>query len=622
MTVLHIHVLGSVWVSSENGDVDLGPPKQRAVLALLALHAGRHVRLSDIVDSVWPASAPKKANALVHTYVARLRHILEPGEARRNRTHVIASVPGGYRLTVRDDQLDLTMFRSLAARAVALRETGETEQAFAALGEAVRLWRDPDLTDLHGLLHCEELLPLRQEFVSAALDYLALGLETDHPEHVVPLAERLARAEPLNELIQARTVQVLARGGMRADAMERFLGITSRLRSELGVDPGPELAAAYREVLDGDPSSAAVAPARPSWHGPRPGVESLLGRQDDLDFVTGLVRRYRLVTLTGPAGVGKTALARQAAAELRASFPDGVAVTDLACVRCGDELAGSVLRTLGRESVAQPAAAEAGQVLVDRLHDREMLLVLDNAELVTDEIADLVDDILRAAPLVRILLTTRELLGLAYEAVYPVRPLAVGPAGPDAMRLPALQLFARRAAQVCRGFALTPANLDLVAEICRALDGLPLAIELAAACVRTTNLETLLDDLRDPLHAIRPPRRGDPSHHRSLYAAVRRNLDLLDATEQRCFAALGAVPREFCLDAATRASDQFSSASDTRQLLERLVDKSLLEVWHRNHGPQYRMLGTVHAFARELLHDYRSQVTTNPPCHCASCRLP
>jgi predicted ATPase len=175
---------------------------------------------------------------------------------------------------------------------------------------------------------------------------------------------------------------------------------------------------------------------------------------------------------------------------------------------------------------------------------------------------------------------------------------------------------------VSPGFTLTMDNVGLVAEICRVLDGLPLAIELAAASLRTTNLETLLDDLCDPLHAIRPPRRGDPSHHRSLYAAVSRNLDLLDASEQRCFAALGAAPREFCLATATQVADQFGrSPSDTRLMLERLVDKSLLEVWHRNHGPQYRMLGTVHALARELLHGYSGQVAADSPGPCPSCRI-
>jgi predicted ATPase len=242
--------------------------------------------------------------------------------------------------------------------------------------------------------------------------------------------------------------------------------------------------------------------------------------------------------------------------------------------------------------------------LAHRLHDRKLLLVLDNAELVTDEAADLVDDVLRGCPQVTVLLASRELLGLPYEAVYPVRPLGVetdhGPAA-----APALQLFARRAAQVQPAFRLTEANLEAVRSVCRALDGLPLAIELAAACLRTQRLEALVNVVEDPLRRIHPHRRGLPSHHRSLRAAVNRSIELLGPAEQRCFTALGAVPAEFGLETAAIAGQAIAGEPETLQiLLDRLVDKSVLEVMHGTSGRRYRMLGTVHALARQLLHEH------------------
>ncbi|MER5338430.1 BTAD domain-containing putative transcriptional regulator [Micromonospora sp. NPDC002717] len=608
---LRIQILGPVRATIRGREVDLGPPKQRAVLALLALRAGRHVPLDDLIAALWAGQPPTRAANLVHTYVARLRHAVEPDTPRRQRTNVIVSVPGGYRLTIADDQLDLQVFRAGVRRASALRDSGELESAFARYGESVDQWQDPQIGDLSVLLaDQDDVGPLRQEFLAAALDYVALGLELRRPDAVLPLAERLAQAEPLNERVQARVLQALTHIGQRAWAIERYADVRTRLKLDLGVDPGPELTAAYREVLDARPGVH-----QPPWRGPAPVVDELIGRAADLSAVCDLLREYRLVSLTGAAGVGKTALGLAAAEELRERFADGVAVADLANVRTGPDLTRAV-----EVAVDEPPARGAGRCepLVHRLHDRKLLLVLDNAELVTDEAADLADDVLRNCPQITILLTSRELLGLPYEAVYPVRPLGVDAEPGHLAAQPALQLFARRAAQVRPGFRLTESNVEAVASVCRALDGLPLAIELAAACLRTQRLETLVDGLDDPLRRIQPPRRGVPSHHRSLHAAVHRSIELLDPAEQRCFTALGAMPAAFCLEAAAVADKAIAGEPRTVQmLLERLVDKSVLEVRHSSSGRRYRMLGTVHALARQLL--YEHGVDGEPPAVGCTC---
>ncbi|PZG09389.1 transcriptional regulator [Micromonospora craterilacus] len=615
-----IEILGPVRATIRGREVDLGPPKQRAVLALLALRAGGHVPLDDLVVVLWPGQPPTRAASLVHTYVARLRHALEPDTPRRRRTNVIASVQGGYRLAVGDDQLDLFTFRAGIREAAARREAGEADSAFARYGETLEQWRDPQLGDLAALLvEPDDIGPLRQEFLVAALDYIGLGLELDRPDSVLPLTERLAQTEPLNERVQARVLQALTRIGQRAWAIERYADVRMRLKLDLGVDPGPELTAAYREVLDAEAAPPPPGPGRggvqqPPWRGPAPVVDELIGRSADLAAVCDLLGEFRMVSLTGPAGVGKSALGLAAAEELRERFADGVVVVDLASVRTGPELTRTTAAV-----VEEPESWHAGasMPLAHRLHDRKLLLILDNAELVTDDAADLVDDVLRGCPQVTVLLASRELLGLPYEAVYPVRPLGVeADRGPSAA--PALQLFARRAAQVQPGFRLTDANLEAVTSVCRALDGLPLAIELAAACLRTQRLDALVDVVEDPLRRIQPPRRGLPSHHRSLHAAVNRSIELLGPAERRCFKALGAVPAEFGLETAAVAGRAVAGGPETlRVLLDRLVDKSVLEVMHGSSGRRYRMLGTVHALARQLLHEHG--VDAGPPAGRCGC---
>lgn len=606
----HIQILGPIQATIRGSEIDLGPPKQRAILALLALRAGRHVPLDEVIAALWAGQSPARAANLVHTYVARLRQVLEPDTPRHRRTNVIASVPGGYRLAVGIGQLDLHAFRAEVREAAVLREHGQPTDAFARYGESLGRWRDPQVSELAALLvEQDDIRPLRQEFLASALNYVGLGLELDRPEAVLPVAEQLALTEPLNERVQARLLQTLARIGQRARAIERYAEVRERLRLDLGVDPGSELSAAYREVLDANltsPSTHRPSPAHAApWRGTAPLIDELTGRSNDLAAVNDLLHGYRLVSLTGPAGVGKSALGLAVAEQQRERHADGVAVVDLTDARTGPALERAVIAV-----VASPPrrTTEPPVPLVRQLHDRRLLLVIDNAELVTDATADLADELLRGCPGLTVLLTSRELLGMRYEAVYPVRPLRIDPEPGLSAPPPAQQLFARRATQVRPSFRLDESTLPRVTTVCRALDGLPLAIELAAACLRTQRLDALVEAVADPLHWLRPPRRGVPSHHRSLHAAVHRSIELLDAAELRCFTGLGAMPADFDLAAAAGAGVGAGAAliddpRTVRVLLDGLVDKSVLEVRHGPAGRTYHMLGTVHALARQLFQE-------------------
>ncbi len=608
----HIQILGPLQATIRGSEIDLGPPKQRAILALLALRAGRHVPLDEVIAALWAGQSPARAANLVHTYVARLRQVLEPDTPRHQRTNVIASVPGGYRLAVGIGQLDLHAFRAEVREAAALRERGQPTDAFARYGESLGRWRDPQVSELAALLvEQDDIRPLRQEFLASALNYVGLGLELDRPEAVLPVAEQLALTEPLNERVQARLVQTLARIGQRARAIERYAEVRERLRLDLGVDPGSELSAAYREVLDAKLTSSSTHRPSPAhaapWRGTAPLIDELTGRSNDLAAVNDLLHGYRLVSLTGPAGVGKSALGLAVAEQQRERHADGVAVVDLTDVRTGPALERAVIAV-----VTSPPrrTTEPPVPLVRQLHDRRLLLVIDNAELVTDAAADLADELLRGCPGLTVLLTSRELLGMRYEAVYPVRPLRIDPEPGSSAPPPAQQLFARRATQVRPSFRLDESTLPRVTTVCRALDGLPLAIELAAACLRTQRLDALVEAVADPLHWLRPPRRGVPSHHRSLHAAVHRSIELLDAAELRCFTELGAMPADFDLAAAAGAGVGAGAGAaliddprTVRVLLDGLVDKSVLEVRHGPAGRTYHMLGTVHALARQLFQE-------------------
>ncbi|WP_173159965.1 AfsR/SARP family transcriptional regulator [Phytohabitans suffuscus] len=585
--------------------VDVGPSKQRAVLAVLALHAGHAVTAEELQEAVWGPQPPLSGRHLVHTYIARLRQAFEPAVPRRRRLNVIAPAPSGYRLAVDSRHIDVCRFQDLVAQARLQSSADRHRRAFDLLGEAIRLWRDPSLTELEGLLHSsDEIQALRRRWVRAALEYVTAGLKTDSAPIVLATAERMAAAEPLHEEIQAQYLAVLERSGQRALALARFTDIRVRLREQLGVHPGPALAAAHRRLLDGDygepdlsPSIVRpmidIGPVRPPWRGRGPMIGDLIHREADVEALVDILARNRLVTVAGPPGCGKSALALHIAARVRDAFTGGVVVADVSDLSDGTRVARRVLDLLD---------AEADADVTEVIGDQQLLLVLDNVEHIVDTSALVVDQIVRACPHACVIVTSRERLGLPTEAVWRVHPLAV-PAAEELHALvnnPAAALFTQRAMQVQPGFRLHRQNAAAVATICRRLDGLPLALELAAAHLATDTLEGVVRRLDNPLREIRPARRGLPTHHRSLHAALKRSTDCLSAVERHFFERLADVPPEFDLDAVRDGRDTGSADVDAQGIIDKLVDKSLLSFINRPSGPIYRILGVVQHLAAEI----------------------
>lgn len=530
-------VLGPVEVRDSSGaQVVLAAPRQRALVAMLALEAGRIVGHDRLVDGLYPAPPAGAVNAL-QSQVSRLRKAVAG--------LVIEHHPAGYRLVAEPSEVDSLL-------CVELLDAGRGAEAF-------RLWRGTALADVDAPFAADARPRLREVLIKCALSG---GTENDLRD--------LLEQDPLREDVRAGLMLALHRDGRQAQALEVFARGRELLADELGVDPSPVLAAAHQEVL------RAVAPHR----GVPAQLTSFVGRDEDLRRVGKWLRDNRLVTLIGPGGTGKTRLA----VEVAHREPGEVAFVDLSATT---DVARALLDGVG---VREAGLLSAGPVSVeDRLRaalaTREALLVVDNCEHVIDEAARVLGGILAACPDVRVLATSREPLGITGEILSPVTAL-----DDEA----ATRLFLDRAEAVRPGFT---APADVVAEVCRRLDGIALAIELAAARVRSLPIGEIAARLDDRFRLLSKGSRTAAPRHRTLHAVVEWSWDLLTGAERDLAARFTVFCGGASLDAVLGVT---SSDVDT---LTSLVDKSLVEVA----GDRYRMLDTVRAFCAAHAPDLRER---------------
>ncbi|GAA4615567.1 BTAD domain-containing putative transcriptional regulator [Actinoallomurus liliacearum] len=603
-------VLGPVTVWDGDGaPVKIPEAKVRALLADLLAHEGRPVSADRLVADLWGGRPPgRPANAL-QAKVSVLRRAI-------GHDRVVRQAPG-YRLVLDrpGDEVDADRFRALAARA---RTRTDPRARAALLTEALELWRGPAFADVAD-----------EEFARAAADRLAeqrlavleeqaeARLEAgDHALLAGELADLVTR-HPLRERLRAVQMRALYAAGRQSEALASYAELRKLLVDDLGLDPSPELAALYEAILRQDGSLApASQPERPDAAvpaGPVPRsnlpipLTALVGRDGSLDHLARLVRTARLVTLSGPGGVGKTRLAVEAAtrlaAEDEAGFPDGVWLIELAGQRGGTAaLAQEISAVLGvRDDLPSGVPGTGTSVaparrLAAALRDRRLLLVLDNCEQVVDLAAELAELLLGTAAGLRILVTSREPLGLTGEAVHLVEPLQEN----DAVRL-----FADRASASAPGFSLE-SDREAVAEICRRLDGIPLALELAATRVRALGVRELAARLDDRFRVLTTGRRGSPARQQTLRAVIDWSWELLGAPERIVLRRL-AVPVDGCdLDAAEAiCAGDGVRREEVLDLLTRLVDRSLVVVADGPAGPRYRLLESVAAYATQRLHEMR-----------------
>ncbi|SEG40804.1 Predicted ATPase [Thermomonospora echinospora] len=608
-------VLGPLSVWTDDGRLVTVPGlKVRALLADLLVYEGRPVPADRLIDDLWGQDPPSNPPAALSVKVSQLRRVLE--DAEPGARSLVVSRPAGYLLQADDERVDARRFRALTARA---RETAEPAARAGALAEALALWRGPAFADFADEPFVQPVIARLEELRLAALEdhaevRLALG------EHGVLAAELgdLLAAHPLRERLRAAHMRALYRAGRQSEALDSYERLRAELADELGLDPGPELVALHRAILTQDPAlDAPPAPAAPlaadasrprtNLHAPATG---LVGRDEAVAEISARLESDRLVTLTGPGGVGKTRLATETAGRLLGAFPDGVWMVELAAFEhpSAAELADAVLRVLDiRDSPGQSAAAPVGR-LAEALAARRLLLVLDNCEHVVEQVADLAEPLLRAVPRLRVLATSREPLGLPGEVVWNVPPLTVPgrDAEPDPQTLAesgAVRLFVERASAAARGFRLDAENAAAVAVLCRRLDGIPLALELAATRVRALGVHGLVARLDDRFRLLATGQRGAPHRQRTLTAMIDWSWDLLAEPERAVLRRL-AVHADGCsLEAAEAvcAGDDLP-AQEVLDLLVRLVDRSLVVMDERSdEGPRYRLLESVAAYCADRM---------------------
>ncbi|RAO07618.1 BTAD domain-containing putative transcriptional regulator [Micromonospora noduli] len=584
---MRFRILGPTQVVLADGrEVPVGGPRLRALLALLLLDAGRVVSAERLIDGLYGEHPPRGAANALQSQVSRLRQALPAGH------DPVEFHPAGYRLAVDPDDVDAYRFERLAEAGRRALVDGDWHRAAAVLREALELWRGPALADAIGAAGAPAQAARLEELRLAAIEDrveadLALGV---HGTLIAELRE-LVVAHPLRERARGQLMRALAALGRPAEALAEFEDARHTLAEQLGVDPSAELAAVHLAVLRGEERGSAE-PVLPSQ------LTTFVGREEELKRVGDLLGDRRLVTLTGPGGAGKTRLAIEAAGRV-----DGeVRFVELAGLADGSDVPQAVLSALGLRDAGLRAPAESGWQTTDRLvealAERQLLLVLDNCEHVLVDAARLAARLLSACPALRVLATSREPLGLAGEALCPLSGLTVPPLGAsvlDADEYAAVGLFAQRAADVAPDFTVTPANVEMVLRICRSLDGLPLAIELAAARLRALSVAEVAARLDDRFRLLSTGNRAVSPRHRTLRAVVEWSWDLLDNAEREVARRLTVFAGGATLEAAERICGL--PTAEFVDALTGLVDKSFVEMT----GGRYRMLETVRAFCAERL---------------------
>ncbi|HEX5926850.1 MAG TPA: BTAD domain-containing putative transcriptional regulator [Baekduia sp.] len=607
---MEVSILGTLELRRDGDAVPVSGARVRALLARLALDAGRDVSPAVLIDAVWDDAPPGDASHALQALVSRLRRVLDPGGE-------LVSGTAGYRLQVNPTAIDALRFETLAAEGAAALRDGDPARAATILRDALALWRGPALGELADT----------QRFATAAgsrLDDLRLAATADRIEAELALGaggelvaelDALTAAHPLHERLAGQRLRALAAAGRSADALEAYEALRIRLDAELGAVPSPELQAAQLAIVTAAPAVTAPAAAASRRSNLRAGVTSFVGREAEVGRLDALLDEHRLVTLIGPGGAGKTRLAGEVAARRLPEIADGAWMVELAATTDPDDVGASVLGALGlREArllarsspVAGTGSGDATAHLIDVLAERETLVILDNCEHLLDATAVLADLLLAQCPALRILATSREPLGIAGEHLAQVPPLGLPPtdASPEeALAHPAVRLFADRAAAAAPDFAVDATTVAAVVEICRRLDGLPLAIELAAARLRSLSAAQIAARLDDRFRLLTGGSRAALPRQRTLRAVVDWSWDLLSEPERALARRIAVFPAGVtAASAAAVGVGAHVGDDDVPELLAALVDRSLLTLVDREHG-RYRMLETIREYGIERLEE-------------------
>ncbi|WP_412539577.1 BTAD domain-containing putative transcriptional regulator [Longispora sp. K20-0274] len=589
---MSIAILGPLEV--EGGTVR--GARLRTLLILLALEPGRVVTTGRLADALWGAEPPAEVTNALQALVSRLRRAVPALDIR--------SHPAGYQLRIAPEAVDARRFEALAAAGRAALGT-DPAHALTVLREALGLWRGPALADVADADFARSpVARLAEGRLAAVEDRVAAELLAGIGSGTVAELEGLVVEHPLRESLTVALIRVLAATGQPGAALAAFERTRAALAEQLGADPSPALAEAHLAVLRAEPA-APSAPALTRNTNLRAGLTSFVGRDADLDRVGRLLTDARLVTLTGPGGAGKTRLAGEAARRHLDRAPGGVWMVELAPVTDEAEVPQTILAALGlREQALHqrrrtgPEPADLVGRLVEGLAGRDMLLVLDNCEHVIGTVAAVTDRLLGECPRLRVLATSREPIGITGETLWPVESLDLPPdADADPGRYAAVRLFVDRATAARPDFAMDPDTAPDVVRICRALDGMPLAIELAAARLRSMSVERVASRLGDRFRLLTAGSRTALPRHQTLRAVVDWSWELLAEDERDLWRSMAV----FSGGATLEAVEGVCGGPGAADLVGALVDKSILVPVD---GTRYRMLETIREYGLDRLADH------------------
>jgi len=591
---VEFRILGSLEVLGPEGSLELPGAKERAVLAYLLAHLGRSVSAGEIIDAVWGERPPVSAERSLHARISRLRRLLEPGRKAVSAS-VIERDGVGYRLAVEHDDVDAERFARLVVEAGGLEPT----ESLARANEALVLWRGEPYGEFIDLDFAQsETRRLKEVELQAHELRMSALLELGRYGEALPDLERLVEQHPLREPLARMLMLALYRSGRHADALAAYRRLFERLR-ELGLEPEEESRRLERQMLQRAPELAVVEPARTNI-GAR--LTSFVGREDERRLVRDRFVEHRLVTLTGPGGVGKTSLGVEAARAAVHEHADGTWLVELAPIRDPARVAEAVAEAVGVRSTefeGQPASTLS--FLQSHLRRRELLLVLDNCEHLTAAAGELAVTLLSSCLDVRLLATSREPLGVPGECVLEVAPLGLPDRNArlhELAQADAVRLFIERAQIVRSDLELDEATLRAIAEVCERLDGLPLALELAAARLRTLSPSEIAERLADRFALLGRGPEMIAERQRTLAGVVGWSYELLSEPEQMLFRRLSVFPSSFGLEAAEEVcSGEGLDSASVADLLASLVDRSMV-VTSGGGSDRFHLLETLREFGR------------------------
>ncbi|MFE5506432.1 BTAD domain-containing putative transcriptional regulator [Amycolatopsis japonica] len=588
---MRIGMLGPFEVHTDDGGLaDVPGARLRGLLIALALEPGRVVPKASLVDWIWGEQPPADATNALQRLVSRLRKVLPDG--------VVEGQTDGYRLKVAPEDVDAVRFERLIEQA-----RGDKEPR--RLREALGLWRGAAMQDV-GLQDSgafdAAVTRLEGLRLTALEDRFDAELDLGHGANLVTELTDLVAAHPLRERLVAALLRALAATGRDTEALLVYQRTREALADALGVDPSPELSAVHVQLLRGELGRR----EENRKTNVRAELTSFVGKDDDVAKVRELVAEHRLTTLIGPGGSGKTRLATETARTVLGDLPDGAWLVELAAIGPDDDVAQATLAALGLRDalLGDSSNAEPAERVVAAIRDREVLLILDNCEHVIEAAAAFAHRVLGECRRLRILATSREPLGITGETLWHVVPLAVPDrhAAPGEIEAsPAVRLLRDRASAVRKDFVADKSTLDTMARVCRILDGMPLAIELAAARLRTMSVEQLANRLDDRFRLLTGGSRTALPRHRTLRAMVDWSWELLSDAERTVLCRLSVFSGGASLEAAERVCvSEAVEEYEVLELLTALTEKSLL-VSAGDEAPRYRMLGTIKEYAAQRL---------------------